>query len=139
MRSILILITQLLLGMLILKYKWIAILLKYDLDIKNTKLIRGQGLAKLMTQPSIDFLESNLSNTNSNSNFQNDEKDTNPDYLASPWYVDIIYVLKNLQAPPELSKSKARSVKLKSAKYCILNGHLYWKDPGILLNFLLET
>ena len=44
--------------------KCIAILLEYDLDIKHTKLIRGQGLAKLMTQPSIGFLELNLSDTN---------------------------------------------------------------------------
>lgn len=92
-----------------------------------------------MTQPNIDFLELNLSYTNSNSIVQNDEKDINSDYLASPWYVDVIYVLKNLQEPPELSKSKARSVKLNFARYYILNGHLYWKDPdGILLNFLLE-
>ena len=32
-----------------------------------------------------------------------------------------------------------RSVKLKAAKFCILNKFLYWKDPGgILLNCLLE-
>ena len=78
-----------------------------------------------MTQPNIDFLELNLSDTNLDSIVQNDEKDINYDYLASPWYVDVIYVLKNLQAPPKLSKSKARSVKLKSAKYYILNGYLY--------------
>ena len=29
--------------------KWIAILLEYDLEIKHTKLVKGQGLAKLMT------------------------------------------------------------------------------------------
>jgi len=28
--------------------KWIAILLEYDLEINPTKLIKGQGLAKLM-------------------------------------------------------------------------------------------
>ena len=93
-----------------------------------------------MTQPSIDWLEFNLSNTNLDSIVQNDEKDINLDYLASPWYADVIYGLKNIQAPIELSKSKARSMKLKSAKYCILNGYLYWKDlGGILLNCLLET
>ena len=60
--------------------------------------------------------------------------------MDSPWYADIIYVLKNLQSPLELLKSKARYVKLKSAKYCILDGYLYWKDPGgILLSCLLET
>ena len=61
------------------------------------------------------------------------------DFLASPWYKDVIYVLKNLQAPLELTGTKARSVKLKSSKYVIINGFLYWKDPGgILLNYLLE-
>ena len=47
------------------------------------------------------------------------------DFLASPWYRDIIYVIKNLQAPPELTGTKARSVKLKSSRYCIINGFLY--------------
>ena len=85
-------------------------------------------------------MELNLSYTNTNPNIQNNEKDRSHDYLASPWYADIIYVLKNLQVPPKLSNSKARSVKLKSTKYSILDGYLYWKDPsGILLNCLLET
>ena len=49
-------------------------------------------------------------------------------------------MIKNLQAPPELTSAQARSVKLKSSRYCILNDYLYWKDPGgILLNCLLET
>ena len=30
------------------KSKWIAVLLEYDLEIKPTKLIKGQGLAKMM-------------------------------------------------------------------------------------------
>ena len=60
--------------------------------------------------------------------------------MASPWYRDIVYVIKNLQAPPKLTGTKARSIKLKSSRYCILNGYLYWKDPGgVLLNCLLET
>ena len=28
--------------------KWIAVILEYDLEIKPTKLIKGQGLAQLM-------------------------------------------------------------------------------------------
>ena len=58
----------------------------------------------------------------------------------SPWYSNIVYVLQNLQAPAGLSKTRARSVKLKSAKFCIMNEYLYWKDPsGVLLNCLLEN
>jgi hypothetical protein len=30
--------------------KWIAVMLEYDLEIKPTNLIKGQGLAKLMAQ-----------------------------------------------------------------------------------------
>ena len=63
-----------------------------------------------------------------------------PDFSMSPWYYDIVYVLLNLQAPARLSKTRPRSVKLKFAKFCILNQYLYWKYPGgILLNFLLEN
>jgi hypothetical protein len=56
-------------------------------------------------------------------------------FLNSPWYADLIFVLQNLQAPPGLTKTKARFLKLKALKFCILEGNLYWKDPaGILLN-----
>ena len=66
--------------------------------------------------------------------------DVSEDFLESPWYKDVIYVLKDLQAPPALTRTKARSVKLKSSRYVIINGFLYWKDHGgILLNCLLET
>ena len=60
--------------------------------------------------------------------------------MASPWYRDIIYVIKNLQAPPDLTGTKASSTKLKSSRYYIINGFLDWKDPRcILLNCWLET
>jgi hypothetical protein len=60
-------------------------------------------------------------------------------FIDSPWYVDIIYVLDNLQAPPGVSKTKARFLKLKAVKFYILENSLYWKDlRGILLSCLLE-
>ena len=38
-----------------------------------------------------------------------------------------------------MDKNRAIFIKLKVVKYCISNGHHYWKDPGgILLNCLLE-
>ena len=62
------------------------------------------------------------------------------DFVASPWYFDIIYVLQNLQAPKGLSKSRIRAIKLKATKFCIINQYLYWKDPGgVLLKCLLEN
>eukprot|EP00253_Pinus_taeda_P019486 PITA_19486 len=60
-------------------------------------------------------------------------------FALSPWYSDIIYVLKNLSPPPDMTRNKARTLKFKAAKFCILNSALYWKDPGgVLLNCLVE-
>jgi hypothetical protein len=36
--------------------KWIAKLLEYDLDIKPTKLVKGQGLGKLLADSNCKFL-----------------------------------------------------------------------------------
>ena len=60
-------------------------------------------------------------------------------FLDSPWYADIIFVLLNLQAPPGLSRTKARFLKLKAVRFCTLDNVLFWKDKsGILLNCLLK-
>ena len=36
--------------------KWIAVMLEYELEIKSTKLIKGQGLTKIMAQSNCDAL-----------------------------------------------------------------------------------
>ena len=60
-------------------------------------------------------------------------------FSDSPWYTNIIFVLLNLQAPPGLSRKKARFLKLKAVRFCILDNVLFWKDySGILLNCLLK-
>jgi hypothetical protein len=40
--------------------KWIAAMLEYDLEIKPTKLIKGQGLTKLMVQSDCDAVGMNF-------------------------------------------------------------------------------
>jgi len=40
--------------------KWIAIILEYDMEINPTKLIKGQGLAKLMVESNIHALNINF-------------------------------------------------------------------------------
>ena len=37
--------------------KWIATILEYDIEIKPTKLIKGQGLAKLMAESNCRALD----------------------------------------------------------------------------------
>lgn len=49
-------------------------------------------------------------------------------------------MLQHLNSPLGVSKIKARSLRLKSQIYCILDNVLFWKDPeGILLNCLVES
>lgn len=57
----------------------------------------------------------------------------NEEYLASPWYADLLYVLLNLNSRPGLSKTKARFFKLKVVKFFIVDSTFYWKDDGGVL------
>lgn len=60
-------------------------------------------------------------------------------FLTSPWYAYLIFVLFNLNAPPGLTKAKARFIKLKAVKFCIIDNVLYWKAVGgIFLKGLLK-
>ena len=99
--------------------KWIVVLLEYDLEIKLTKIIKGQGLAKLMTQSNYEALDINMmgigSEIDSSSTVIFSQPEVFLDLLASVWYKNIIYVLQNLQALEGLSKTQARCLKLKAA------------------------
>ena len=40
--------------------KWVAVLLEYDIEIKPMKLVKGNGLAKMMTDSHCDSLQLNF-------------------------------------------------------------------------------
>ena len=107
--------------------KWIAIILEYDLEIRPTKLIKGQGLVKLMVESNFQALDINMVDV-----LEETKEFIAPHieeiFLNSPWYADIIYVLLYLNTPPSLSKTKARFLKHKALNYYILDGVLYWKN-----------
>jgi len=42
--------------------KWISIILEFDLEIKPTKIFKGQGLAKLLVESNCKYLEVNFIN-----------------------------------------------------------------------------
>ena len=118
--------------------KWITTILEYDIEINPTKLIKGQGLARLMVESNCNALAINFI-----AQVDDQEEMVTPSiteaFSDSPWYTDIIFVLQNLQAPPGLSRTKARFLKLKAVRFCILDNVLFWRDhSGILLNFLLK-
>ena len=119
--------------------KWIAAFLEYDVEIKPTKLIKGQGLAKLMAESNLHALDINLIAAMSEENEESLSVQVSEIFVLSPWYSDIVYVIQNLSPPPGMTRNKSRTLKLKAAKFCVLNNSLYWKDPGgVLLNCLVE-
>eukprot|EP00253_Pinus_taeda_P010803 PITA_10803 len=120
--------------------KWIAKLLEYDIEIRPTKLVKGQGLAKLLTHSNLDSSEINFDAEISEiSEIEEELVQINEKFLTSEWYRDVAFVLQHNRAPDNLSKSKARFIKLKSLRYFVHEQNLFWKDTGgILLNCLIE-
>jgi len=113
--------------------KWIVKLLEYDLDIKPTKLIKGQGLAKLLAESNCQALGMNQVNAETEVEPDKAGLQIADEFTQSNWYKDIVYVLQNLQCPPDFDKAKGRALKLKASRYCINNNGLYWKDQGSIL------
>ena len=124
--------------------KWIAKLIEFNIELKPTKLVRGQGLARLMAEENCRTLDINLMSTISE-NGQTEEEAVEPgknqslaENLAScEWYSTIAQFMLKLEVPPGLSSSQARIIKLRAAKYYIHENLLYWRDPsGIPLRCL---
>jgi hypothetical protein len=92
-----------------------------------------------MAESNLHILDINLIATMFDENEEGPSIQVAEIFVLSLWYSDIIYVLQNFSSPPGMSRNKARTLKLKVAKYCILNSSLYWKDPGgVSLNCLVE-
>jgi transposase InsO family protein len=105
--------------------KWVSKIQEYDLEIKPTKIIKGQGLAQMLTesnQEAIQMGESEQINVMI-SELEHDE-----------WYSDIVYYLKNLSCPDHLVDYKRRALRLKAMKYCLTEDGLGWRNPdGVIL------
>lgn len=122
--------------------KWIAKLIDFNIELKPTKLVRGQGLAKLMAEENCRMLDMNWISTNSEDG-QTEEPTAGHDQalaknLASyEWYSTIAQFFLKLEVLPNLSSSQARTIKHREANFCIHDNLLYWRDPsGILLRCL---
>ena len=106
--------------------KWIATILEYDIEIKPTKLIKGQGLAKLMAESNFYALDIHCI-----AQLDDQEELATPKiseaFSESPWHAGIIFVLLNLQAPPGLSRTKARFLKeILYHRQCIVSEISWW-------------
>jgi hypothetical protein len=85
--------------------RWIAKIQEYDLEIKPTKLIKGQGLARMLTESNEKYLD--MVN-------QINNEEWHPNLLKLEhveWYKDIIFYLRNLTCPRHLVGHKKRDLR----------------------------
>jgi hypothetical protein len=126
--------------------RWITKIQEFDLEVKPTKLVKGQGLAKLLAKSNFRSLGiNNLQGYEGHGNVNEPENQIaisriKEKFALSDWYKDIVSYLLTLKCPSDLSPAKARTLKLHAVKYCIFESQLYWKDPlGFLLVCLVES
>jgi hypothetical protein len=115
--------------------KWISKILEFDLEVNPTKLIKGQGLAKLLVESNCKALGINFVNEQAKSS--NESSQGASSLAACPWYKDILYFLQELRPPDGMERSKARDLNLRAVRYCLIDQNLYWKDSlGVFLRCL---
>lgn len=91
---------------------WIAKTQEYDIEIKPTKLVRGNALCKAIAknleeeEPAANQLVLNVS-------------------LQDPWFENIAYFLTYGECPEGLTAKQRRDLKLKATKYVIWEDKLY--------------
>ena len=110
------------------------------LNLKIPLMVKACRLENLTAQSNFDCLDMNL--IAEISGLLDEDEEMIPiaeKYILFDWYKDVVFVLHHHRALAELTNSKARFVKLKSLRYCIIDKNMCWKDiDGIILNCLLE-
>lgn len=83
---------------------------EYDLEIRPTKFIKGQGLAKMLTEGNEILLGMDVKGNLEMIYTMLDKLEWHE------LYADIIYYLKNLTCPDHLVNYKRRALRLKASK-----------------------
>jgi ribonuclease HI len=119
--------------------KWIARLIEFDVEIRPAKLVKGQGLARLLAEENCKLLDINLMNIDAENvpsvEDKEDERMQVSAHIADcEWYSSIIRFLQTLSVPSDLTKTQRRALKLRAINFCITDNLLFWKNPiGLLL------
>jgi hypothetical protein len=120
--------------------KWIAKILEFDLEIKPTKLVKGQGLTKLLAESNCKALGVSFINAcsgNQQAESPNKSSQGGLSLAECTWYRDILYFLQELKPLEGMGKSKARALNIKVVRYCLIDQVLHWRDPlGLFLRCL---
>ena len=89
--------------------KWIAKIQEYDLDVKPTKLVKGLGLTKLLTESNFQALGINLLAPVEEANEETRDNQSKTaikyKFLCSEWYKYIVHYLCFLSCPPSVNRA----------------------------------
>jgi hypothetical protein len=100
--------------------RWLAKIQEFDLEVKPTKLVKGQGLRKLLLESNFGALGINHLDLESHGYIPDIEEldDQNPAvhiedmFSSSDWYHDVVSYLLTLQCLSDMTPSKVRIVKV---------------------------
>lgn len=81
--------------------RWIAKVLEFDVHIRPTKLVKGQGLARLMAESNCKAPNLNVDSVDGEIKEGISEY---PNIFHYNRYKEIVYFLQNLNFPPEMDK-----------------------------------
>jgi hypothetical protein len=113
---------------------WMAVVQEFDLDIKPSKLIKGQGLCKLVAEAQ-DLINEDPRWENELALWCNEALYIPPG--KESWYGKLIYLLHHGTFLENLSPKERRALRLKSAQYCLVNSVLFHVNyDGVLLGCL---
>ena len=99
---------------------WVTSLQEYDVEIRPSKIVRGQGFCRMLIGASHISSEEESGN-----NVKISEVSLND---AQSQYVDLIFHLKNGYAPTQLSYKMKRVLILKDKKYELINDVLFRRN-----------
>ena len=113
---------------------WATSLQEYDIEITPTKIVRGQGLCKLVADSAAGQQEGN---DRSNHGQHDQNAICFEQNSVSPWYDDIKLCLEHGSAPHHLDTTKRRSLRLKYSSFHLINGILFRQNfDGVLMRCL---
>ena len=96
--------------------RWINRIQEFNIEIQISKLVKGQGLAKLMAQSNLDANKINMA--------IDDLRSYLCDMDDYDQYANVIHYLQHMGGPPHLTKNEKRNTKLQAIRYIIIQGSL---------------
>ena len=99
-----------------------AVVQEFDLDIKLAKLVKGQGLCKLVVEDQ-DQVNEDLRWENELALWCGEASYISPG--KESWYEKLNYLVHHGTCPKNLNPRERRSLRLKSALYRLINSVLF--------------